>query len=417
MTAGYILPTGLPDARDPPVRGAPGAPPPRRYPDPARTRLDVMPVPLSVTLAVLTVDPGGMGGGETYARALTRLLVPRAGEEELRVQVLVPENARGFSEGVPEVVATGVVSGAGHRRRATGMLQALARTVRLRRLAGRDGVLYFPFTVPLPWPSRRQGHVQMLFDLQHRDLPHLFPRVERVFRRIAYEATARRADAIITISAFTKGRIVELLGIPEERIHVSHLGVDTERFRPNLGERDGFVFYPARAWPHKNHARLFEAMRLLRADGHDLRLVLTGGDLDRLGPLPDFVEWRGHVSQDELAELYRRAAVLAFPSLYEGFGFPPIEAMASGCPVAAADSGSLPEICGDAAVYVDPLDPRSIADGLLEAMRRGGELGALGVERAATFSWERCREEHLAVLRSVAERRGVSRAGAGGASS
>lgn len=376
-----------------------------------------MPQTTPLTLAVLTVDPGGMGGGETYARALTRLLVPRPGEEGLRVQTLVPENARGFSEGVPEVVAHGVVSGAGHKRRAIGMLQALARTLRLRRLAGRDGVLYFPFTVPLPYPSRRQGHVQMVFDLQHRDLPELFPRVERVFRRVAYEATARRADAVITISAFTKGRIVDLLGIPEDRVHVSHLGVDTARFRPNLGEREDFVFYPARAWPHKNHARLFEAVRLLRADGHRLRLVLTGGDLDRLGPLPDFVEWRGHVGEEELAELYRRAAVLAFPSLYEGFGFPPIEAMASGCPVAASGSGALPEICGDAAVYVDPLEPRSIADGILEAIGRAGELGPLGVERAAQFSWERCREEHLAVFRTVAERRRVSRGRAGGAAS
>ncbi|QHC59469.1 glycosyltransferase family 1 protein [Rathayibacter sp. VKM Ac-2760] len=376
-----------------------------------------MPERLPVTLAVLTVDPGGMGGGETYARALTRLLVPRPGEEGLRVQALVPENAHGFSEGVPEIVAEGVVSGAGHRRRATGMLQALVRTLRLRRLLGPDEILYFPFTVPLPWPSRRQGHVQMVFDLQHRDLPQLFPRVERVFRRVAYEATARRADAIITISAFTKGRIVELLGIPEERIHVSHLGVDTERFRPHLGEREDFVFYPARAWPHKNHARLFEALRLLRADGHDLRLVLTGGDLDKLGALPDFVEWRGHVGEQELAELYRRAAVLAFPSLYEGFGFPPIEAMASGCPVAAADSGSLPEICGDAAVLVDPLDPRSIADGILEAIDRSAELGPKGVERAARFSWERCRAEHLAVFRAVAAARPAGRRGAGGAAS
>lgn len=364
-----------------------------------------MPHPLSVALAVLTVDPGGMGGGETYARALTRLLVPRADEEGLAVQVLVPENARGFSEGVPELVAEGVVSGAGHRRRAIGMLQALLRTPRLRRRLGPDTVLYFPFTVPLPWPSRRQGHVQMVFDLQHRDLPQLFPRVERFFRRIAYEATARRADAIITISAFTKGRIVELLHIPEERIHVSHLGVDTERFTPNFGPREDFVFYPARAWPHKNHARLFEAVRLLRAEGHALRLVLTGGDLDRLGPLPDFVDWRGHVTPDELADLYRRAAVLAFPSLYEGFGFPPIEAMASGCPVAAADSGALPEICGEAAVYVDPLEPRSIADGILEAIARTAELGPRGVERARRFSWERCREEHLAVFRAVGEQR------------
>lgn len=187
---------------------------------------------------------------------------------------------------------------------------------------------------------------------------------------------------------------------------MAHLGVDTERFVANLGTREDFVLYPARAWPHKNHARLVEAVRLLREQGHPLRLVLTGGDLHRLGALPDFVEWRGHVTPQELADLYRRAAVLAFPSLYEGFGLPPIEAMASGCPVAVSDSGSLPEICADAAVYVDPLEPRSIAEGILEAIARTAELGPLGVERARTFSWERCREEHLAVFRAVAERRG-----------
>lgn len=355
--------------------------------------------PASVTLAMLTVDPGGMGGGETYARALTRLL---GGDERIRVRALVPENARGFSEGVPELVADGVVSGAGHKRRALGMLQALRRTPRLRRLLARDEILYFPFTVPLPYPSRRQGHVQMIFDLQHRDLPALFPRVERIFRRFAYEATARRADAVITISAFTKERIVALLGIPAERVHVSHLGVDTARFTPNLGAREDYVVYPARAWPHKNHARLFEAMRIVRRSRPGLRLVLTGGNLDALGELPDFVEWRGLVSDEELAELYRGAAALAFPSLYEGFGFPPIEAMASGCPVAAARAGSLPEICGDAAVYFDPLDPEAIAAGILEAIERTAELAPAGIARAAGFTWERTREEHLAVFRAVA---------------
>ncbi|NQX11136.1 glycosyltransferase family 4 protein [Microbacteriaceae bacterium VKM Ac-2855] len=353
----------------------------------------------SVTLAVLTVDPGGMGGGETYARALTRLL---AGDDEVTVRVLVPETARGFSEGVPELVARGVTSGAGHKRRAIGMLKALLHTRRLRRMLRPDEILYFPFTVPLPYPSRRQGFVQMVFDLQHLDLPELFPRVEKIFRRFAYEATARRADAIITISHFTKQRIVEHLGIPAERVHVSHLGVDTSRFTPNLGPREDYVLYPARAWPHKNHARLFEAMEVVRRTRPGLRLVLTGGNLDALGALPDFVDWRGLVEPDELARLYRGAAALAFPSLYEGFGLPPIEAMASGCPVAAADAGSLPEICGDAAVYFDPMQPAAIAAGILEAIDRTPELGPAGVARAATFTWDRTREEHLAVFRAVA---------------
>lgn len=354
----------------------------------------------SVTLAMLTVDPGGMGGGETYARALTRLLA----DDSLRVRALVPETARGFSEAAPELVAAGVSSGAGHKRRAIGMLQAVLRTPRLRRMVGRGEILYFPFTVPLPYPARDQGFVQMIFDLQHRDLPGLFPRVERIFRRFAYEATARRADAIITISDFTKQRIVALLGIPAERIHVAYLGVDTERFTPNLGGRGDFVLYPARAWPHKNHARLFEAMAIVRRSRPELRLVLTGGNLDALGTLPDFVEWRGLVSPEELAELYRGAAALAFPSLYEGFGFPPIEAMASGCPVAASRAGSLPEICGDAAVYFDPEDPTAIAAGILAAIERSAELGPAGIARAAEFTWERCISAHRAVFHAVARR-------------
>lgn len=360
--------------------------------------------PVRLALAMLTVSPGGMGGGETYARALTRLFdstTDARAAAALDAHAVVPANARGFSEGIPEVVAERVTSGDGIRRRARGMIEAFVRTRSLRRLLGDAEVVYFPFTVPLPYPRRDQGVVQMLFDLQHLDLPELFSPAERIFRHFAYGSTAKRADAIITISAFTKQRIVDLLGIPEHRIHVAHLGVEADP-QPNRGERGDFVLYPARAWPHKNHTRLFEAMAILRRTRPDARLVLTGGNLDELGPLPEGVEWRGLVSTAELRELYRTAAALVFPSLYEGFGLPPLEAMASGCPVATATSGSLPEICGDAAVYVDPLDPVSIAAGMDEAIRRGPELSERGIVRAAEFDWQSCRDAHIRVFESVA---------------
>jgi glycosyltransferase involved in cell wall biosynthesis len=143
-------------------------------------------------------------------------------------------------------------------------------------------------------------------------------------------------------------------------------------------------------------------MRLVRAERPELRLVLTGGGLDSLGELPDWVEVRGLVSGDELRELYRSAAVLAFPSLYEGFGLPPLEAMASGCPVAATDAGSVPEVCGDAAVLFDAEDPSAIASGILDALRRADELTRRGLEQVRAFTWERCRDVHLDVYRSVA---------------
>ena len=200
--------------------------------------------------------------------------------------------------------------------------------------------------------------VVSLLDVQHLDLPGLFSRAERTYRRRFYDAAARRADVVITISEFTKSRIVETLGIEPSRIIVAPLGVDAAEFEPNLGPRENLLLYPARGWPHKNHATLFEAFSLLRAEDPTLRLVLTGGGLDGSGAVPAGVDVRGLVGRDELRELYRTAAALVFPSLYEGFGLPPLEAMASGCPVAASRAGSLPEICGDAAVLFDAHDAR-----------------------------------------------------------
>jgi len=114
------------------------------------------------------------------------------------------------------------------------------------------------------------------------------------------------------------------------------------------------------------------------------------------------VDLKGLVSYDELKALYRSAAVLAFPSLYEGFGLPPLEAMASGCPVAASDAGSIPEVCGEAAVLFKALDVKSIASGIIEAIDRRDELTSRGAHQVQKFTWERCRDVHLAVYRRVA---------------
>jgi len=262
--------------------------------------------------------------------------------------------------------------------------------------------VHFPFTIPVPRPRRGQAFVQTLLDVQHLDLPQLFSRPELAFRRRYYEGAARHADAVITISEFARQRMIELLGIPAERIRVAHLGVDADQFQPNSGPREEFVLYPARGWKHKNHARLLEAMAAVRVVRPGMRLVLTGGGLESLGEIPDWVDVRGLVSGGELRELYRQAAVLAFPSLYEGFGLPPLEAMASGCPVAASAAGSIPEVCGDAAVLFDPEDPESIAAGILEALARSEELTRLGFEQVRLFTWERCRDVHVDVYRGLA---------------
>jgi glycosyltransferase involved in cell wall biosynthesis len=357
---------------------------------------------LDVALAMLTLVPGAMGGSETYARALTREL---AGSSEAAVTAYVAAIGAGFSQGVPERVVPGVDGGASTRSRLTTVVQAAVRRRSIRTSWAHAAVVHYPFTAPVPRPAASTAVVVSLLDVQHLDLPDLFSRAERAYRRRFYDAAARSADVVVTISAFAKSRIVALLGIDPERVVVAPLGVDATEFEPNLGPRENLLLYPARGWPHKNHVTLLEAFSLLRADDPTLRLVLTGGGVDGLRAMPSGVEARGLVARDELRELYRTAGALVFPSLYEGFGLPPLEAMASGCPVAASRSGSLPEICGDAAVLFDAHDPAAIAAGVREVLARADDLRDRGLARARSFTWAACAAAHVGAYR-LAERSG-----------
>jgi len=354
--------------------------------------------PIGVALSMLTLVPGGMGGSETYARALTREF---ATTSELSATAFVPSNAAGFSEGISEYVVSRVTTGSTTARRLGAVLQATISSRSIRRYMAEADVVHYPFTVAVPSPGKNQALVQTLHDLQHLDMPHLFSKPEQLFRRRNYEGTARKADAVVTISKFAKERAVHFLGLEPEKVHVAYLGVDTSQYVPNYGPREDFVLYPARGWAHKNHSRLVRAMEIVRVTHPELRLVLTGGGLDSLGALPEWVDRKGLVTQAELHSLYRSARVMAFPSLYEGFGLPPLEAMASGCPVAASRAGSIPEVCGDAAVLFDPLDVEGMASGILEADQQGVQLARAGVEHASLFTWEQCRDSHVLAYRAA----------------
>jgi glycosyltransferase involved in cell wall biosynthesis len=265
---------------------------------------------------------------------------------------------------------------------------------RLRRELELDqlGGLHFPLTAAIP-PTSRPPTAVTLHDLQHELLPHSFSRGERAWRRLVYRPSLYRARVVIVPSEHVRETAVEKLGLDPSRVHVIPHGVDHECFRPGNGERQPFLLYPANHWPHKNHERLFEAFALLRREQPELTLVLTGSGHDRR-PLPAGVEARGFVSRPELANLYASASALVFPSLYEGFGQPPLEAMASGCPVAAAAVGSLPEVCGDAARYFDPASSEGIAGAVLDVLAHPEPYVERGLRRAAEYSWDRCARDH-----------------------
>jgi glycosyltransferase involved in cell wall biosynthesis len=347
---------------------------------------------------MLTFVPGTMGGSETYARALARALAARG---TLEVTAFAPSLAPDLGDGLPTEVVEEYRAAASTAGRIRAMASATAFPGALRlRFEGID-VVHYPFTVPVP-PVRARVAIT-LHDVQHLDLPTMFSRGERSFRKLAYDRAARRADVVIVPSAFVRDRAIELLGLRPERVRAIHHGVDHEIFRPGDGEREWFLLYPAKTWPHKNHTRLLEAFTLLRRDRPELRLVLTGGGTERLAGPPG-VEARGTVPLAELAELYRRAACVVFPSLYEGFGSPPLEAMACGTAVAASRAGSLPEVCGDAAVLFDPGDAGSIAAGVRDALTRAPELQELGRKHAATFTWDAAAQRHEDAYRSASTR-------------
>jgi glycosyltransferase involved in cell wall biosynthesis len=349
-----------------------------------------------VGLSLLTLSPGEMGGSETYARELVRAL-GRVGS--LDYSVIVPARAKEAAEGLPVVeVKDPPVGQRGPFRILTTALQA-RRTKGVGDQVATFDAVHYPLTVPSPRVNAPT--IVTLHDVQHRDLPEFFGPARRSFRRLAYDRAARSAEAVVVTSEFVRERAREVLDLDSARIHVVPLAIDHSVFRPQLEEREPMVLYPARGWPHKNHARLFKAFASLRETRPQLRLVLTGGGLERLEALPEGVESLGEVPASQLASLYRRAACLVYPSLYEGFGIPPLEAMACGCPVAASNAGAIPEVCGDAAVLFDPTDVEAMAAAMLEADTRRDELSTLGLARAALFTWDETARQHEDVYRAA----------------
>jgi glycosyltransferase involved in cell wall biosynthesis len=280
------------------------------------------------------------------------------------------------------------------------MTLAAARPGPLRRALELDRLdaAHFPLSVMLP-PVDAPPATTTIHDLLHEEYPGFFSRAERAYRRVVYGWSVRRSRIVTTVSEHARESIVARYRLDPDRVRAIHSGIDHERFTPAPRERQQFLLYPANAWPHKNHERLLAAFRLVRRERPDLRLVLTGTGHERRGG--NGVEARGLVPRDELVELYRTAAALVFPSLYEGFGQPPLEAMACGCPVAVSRVASLPEVCGDAAVYFDPAAVESIAAGIHEVLDRPR---AGGVERARRFTWEHAARDYDAVYRELAAR-------------
>jgi glycosyltransferase involved in cell wall biosynthesis len=352
-----------------------------------------------IGISLLTLVPGLSGGSETYARELCRAL-DRVGE--LRYRVYVPTIAADAADGLPSSVVASYRASRQMPGRIAAMSLAALHPGRVRHELELDQLhaIHFPLSVMLPRVDRPPA-VTSVLDLLHEEHPEFFGRGERAYRKVVYGWAIRRSRIVITISEHARSTLIERYGLPPDRVRAIPLAVDHERFTPPSDDmpRSEFILYPARPWGHKNHARLYAAFARLRASRPNLRLVLTGeGDF---GSFPEGVEARGHVTGDDLVALYRSAAALVFPSLYEGFGMPVLEAMACGCPVACSSSTSLPEVAGDAARLFDPRDVDDIAAAVDDVLTDPDPWIVRGLERAKLFTWDACARAHDAIYREV----------------
>lgn len=314
---------------------------------------------------------------------------------------------------IPEIEMLGLGGGELERR---GTLGKRVTTLRQdlwwypfagRRAAGALGAEVYHS--PLPRGPLGRGDVATVVTV-HDLVPLHFPETttpwSRLYARLTFERVLAAADLVLTPSQDTANDLERLSVVSAGRIRVVPNGVDDFFFGASGNPSPlpfPFVLFVGTPEPRKNLRRLVDAVRILRARGHNERLAIAGASgWGAMDIADESVTLLGRVSDTTLRDLYAHAACLAIPSLHEGFGLPAVEAMAAGTPVVASDRGALREVTGGAAVLIAPLDVESIASGIVEAIESRPMLAEAGRARARTFSWARCAELHAKAYRELA---------------
>ena len=280
------------------------------------------------------------------------------------------------------------------------------------------------YVLPALTPCRSMVTIH---DCIHLMFPQYLPgRLAHLYAKVSFWIAANRSARILTVSEASKRDILRFFPISSDKVDVIYnaiddrfnhtpVQIDIDRVRERYQINDRFLLYSGNVKPHKNLERLIDAFNRLRQEGfNDIKLLITGSEVSRHATLRravhrynlhNQVRFLGFLSAGTLAILYRLADAFVFPSLYEGFGLPPLEAMASGTPVLTSNLSSLPEVVGDAALLIDPYDPASIAEGLgriLSDHKLRTVLVERGRKRGATFSWEASVKRILATYHQVA---------------
>ena len=286
----------------------------------------------------------------------------------------------------------------------------------IMRKIPRNTRLYFAthFNIPLLYRGKM---LVTIYDLFHLAMPDLVGGLHKsLYAKIMFSAVRRRADSIITISHFTKEELIRLTGEGGQPINPIHLGVTDDWYHIVPKDRPypaQYILYVGNVKPHKNLGALLNAFSLIcNKVPHDIVIVgkkegfITGDKTvaSVAHNLGTRVHFTGYVEDEMLRQYFSYASALVLPSFYEGFGLPPLEAMAAGCPVVVSKAASLPEICGDAALYFNPYLVEDIADKIINILQDSNLRDAMrikGFARARQFTWEKCCAETCEVIRTL----------------
>jgi len=336
-------------------------------------------------------------------------------EKDAQVSLIAPMHINAYLENLPSHIVSGFrLPGTEHLNLFLRALGMLAGDVMLRTLS--PDVVHETYFFPFRTGPKRVRRVLTIFDMIHEKFASSFTPTDRTaqFKSLA----ADRADRIICISESTRQDVMELLGVSQEKISVIHLaGNLISPAEPPSGQmqsliNEPFLLYVGNRGRYKNFSRLLQAYGNSQELQKNFRLICFGGGpftisemeaISHLGSCSKQLIQLGG-SDHLLATLYHYASVFVYPSLYEGFGLPPLEAMSLGCPVACSECSSIPEVVGDAGEYFDPADSESMTSAILRILSSDAlksSLVAKGYQRSQSFSWNRCASETLDIYKSL----------------
>jgi glycosyltransferase involved in cell wall biosynthesis len=371
---------------------------------------------MRIGINLLQLDPGRPEGVATYVRELARRIgnLSVEGEQFFFIMQKGLEMPAQSCSNVYYVTLPDITF-FGRAKRKLRRIMGLPLSSRFLDFAEglRLDTIHYPFSTIPPEDSSFSGRIILsVMDIQHEYFPQFFSQEALNSRRSVFASSCDRADQIIAISKFTKTSVIDKFKVSPEKIEVIYLAGDISEKRTKIKVPKKFLYYPAADWRHKNHEALFKALASVIADGKDIQLVLSGTVTERMRihnlieayGISKNVTALGQISYEQVAFVYSKALGLIFPSLFEGFGIPVVEAMCLGIPAACSNTTSLNEIAVDAALTFDPTNITEIKQAMITLWENNEvreRLKKAGSTKCGTFSWDKMTEETLSVYRFI----------------